>query len=33
MSAKEFDMTEETATKVLDTIFHTNATGLTIEFQ
>ena len=33
MSAKEFDMSIDTARKVLDTIFHTNSTSLTIEFQ
>lgn len=33
MSAKNFDMTKETAKKVVDTIFFTNAPGLTIEFQ
>ncbi len=33
MSAKEFDMTEETAKKVVDTIFFTNSPSLTIEFQ
>ena len=33
MSAKEFDMTEETARKVVDTIFYSNNPSLTIEFQ
>ena len=33
MSAKNFDMTMETAKKVVDTIFFTNSPGLTIEFQ
>lgn len=33
MSAKNLDMTLETAEKVLDTIFHTNAPAFTIEFQ
>ena len=33
MSAKEFDMTEETARKVVDAIFYTNNDSLTIEFQ
>ncbi len=33
MTAKEFDMTEETAQKVVDTIFYTNSPDLTIEFQ
>jgi sulfatase maturation enzyme AslB (radical SAM superfamily) len=33
MSAKNMDMTLETAKKVVDTIFFTNSPGLTIEFQ
>jgi len=33
MSAKEFDMTLETAKKTVDTIFFTNSSSLTIEFQ
>jgi len=33
MTAKEFDMDEETARKVVDTIFYTNSPDLTIEFQ
>ena len=33
MSAKEMDMTEETAKKVVDTIFYTSNPSLTIEFQ
>jgi len=33
MSAKEFDMSKETARKVVDTILHTNSPSLTIEFQ
>ncbi len=33
MSAKEFDMTLETAKEVVDTIFFTNSSFLTIEFQ
>jgi hypothetical protein len=33
MSAKNFDMTEETAKKVVDTIFYTSSPSLTIEFQ
>jgi len=33
MSAKEFDMTQETAKKTVDTIFYTNSPSLTIEFQ
>ena len=33
MSAKEMDMTEETAKKVVDTIFYTSNPDLTIEFQ
>lgn len=33
MSAKEFDMTEDTARKVVDTIFYTNNSAITIEFQ
>ncbi len=33
MSAIEYDMTEETAKKVVDTIFYTNSSALTIEFQ
>lgn len=33
MSAKEFDMTIETAKEVVDTIFFTNSSFLTIEFQ
>ena len=33
MEAKNFDMTKETATKVVDTIFYTNSPSLTIEFQ
>lgn len=33
MSAKEFDMTQETAKKVVDTIMYTNSDSLTIEFQ
>lgn len=33
MSAKEFDMTQETAQKVVDAILYTNSVSLTIEFQ
>ncbi len=33
MTAKEFDMTIETAKKTVDTIFYTNSPSLTIEFQ
>ncbi len=33
MSAKEMDMTEKTAKKVVDTIFYTSNPSLTIEFQ
>jgi len=33
MTAKEMDMTEETAKKVVDTIFYTSNPNLTIEFQ
>ena len=33
MTAKEFDMSKETAKKVVDTIFYTNSPSLTIEFQ
>lgn len=33
MSATNMDMTRETAKKVVDTIFYTNAPGITIEFQ
>jgi uncharacterized protein len=33
MSAKNLDMTRETAEKVVDTIFFTSSPGLTIEFQ
>ena len=33
MTAKEFDMTQETAVKVVDTIFYTNSHYITIEFQ
>jgi His-Xaa-Ser system radical SAM maturase HxsB len=33
MSAKNFDMTQDTAKKVVDTIFHTSSHNLTIEFQ
>lgn len=33
MTAKNLDMTQETAEKVVDTIFYTSAQGLTIEFQ
>lgn len=33
MSAKKFDMTEETAKKVVDTIFYTSNNNITIEFQ
>jgi len=33
MTAKEFDMTEETAKTVVDTIMFTNSSHLTIEFQ
>ena len=33
MTAKEFDMSKETAKKVVDTIFYTNTPELTIEFQ
>ena len=33
MTAKNLDMTQETAQKVVDTIFYTSAPGLTIEFQ
>jgi hypothetical protein len=33
MSAKEFDMTQDTAKKVVDAIFYTNAPDICIEFQ
>lgn len=33
MTATQFDMTEDTARKVVDTIFFTNSPSLTIEFQ
>lgn len=33
MTAKNMDMTRETAQKVVDTIFYTSSPGLTIEFQ
>ena len=33
MTATEFDMSKETAKKVVDTIFYTNSPNLTIEFQ
>jgi hypothetical protein len=33
MTATEMDMTEETAKKVVDTIFYTSSLSLTIEFQ
>lgn len=33
MTAKEFDMTKETAKETVDTIFYTNSPSLTIEFQ
>lgn len=33
MTATQFDMTEETAKKVVDTIFYTNSPSFTIEFQ
>lgn len=33
MSAKDMDMTQETAQKVVDTIFYTNSPSFTIEFQ
>lgn len=33
MTAKDMDMTKETATKVVDTIFYTSNPNLTIEFQ
>lgn len=33
MTAKNLDMTRETAEKVVDTIFYTSAPGVTIEFQ
>ncbi len=33
MTAKEFDMTQETAKKAVDTIFYTNSQNITIEFQ
>lgn len=33
MTAKNFDMTQETAKKVVDTIFYTSSQSLTIEFQ
>ncbi len=33
MTAKEYDMDIETATRVVDTIFYTNSPSLTIEFQ
>lgn len=33
MSAKEFDMSQETAKKVVDTIMYTNSSSFTIEFQ
>ena len=33
MTAKDMDMTEETAKKVVDTIFYTSSPNLTIEFQ
>jgi hypothetical protein len=33
MTAKDMDMTEDTAKKVVDTIFYTSNPSLTIEFQ
>ncbi|MBT3852760.1 4Fe-4S cluster-binding domain-containing protein [bacterium] len=33
MSAKNMDMTKKTAKKVVDTIFYTSNSSLTIEFQ
>lgn len=33
MTATQFDMTEDTARKVVDTIFYTNSSHITIEFQ
>lgn len=33
MTAKDMDMTQETATRVVDTIFYTSSPSLTIEFQ
>ena len=33
MTATQFDMDIETATKTVDTIFYTNSQSLTIEFQ
>ncbi len=33
MSAKEFDMTEDTARKAVDAIFYTNSPHVTVEFQ
>jgi sulfatase maturation enzyme AslB (radical SAM superfamily) len=33
MTAKNLDMTEDTARKVVDTIFYTSSPNLTIEFQ
>jgi uncharacterized protein len=33
MEAKQYDMSRETADKVLETIFYTNSPTLTIEFQ
>ena len=33
MSATQFDMTQDIARKVVDTIFYTNSPSLTIEFQ
>ena len=33
MTAKEFDMSQETAKKVVDTILYTNSSNITIEFQ
>jgi hypothetical protein len=33
MTAKEMDMTIETAKKVVDTIFYSSSENLTIEFQ
>jgi sulfatase maturation enzyme AslB (radical SAM superfamily) len=33
MTAKEMDMTEKTAKKVVDTIFYTSNPNITIEFQ
>jgi uncharacterized protein len=33
MTAEHYDMDKETAKKVVDAIFYTNSTSLTIEFQ